>query len=81
MESPSRPSPRLNRLTLPSCRTAASFPQPRWAVVPGAVVTRVLQICDPQGSLRITRTVEAAAATFADLPVRPPSPPQAERLR
>jgi len=50
-------------------------------VVPGAVVTRVLQICDPQGSLRITRTVEAAAATFADLPVRPPGPSQAERLR
>ena len=45
-----------------------------WAVVPGAVVTRVLQICDPQGSLPITRTVEAAAATFADLPVRPPQP-------
>jgi len=45
-----------------------------WAMVPGAAVTRVLQICDPQGSLRITRTVEEAAATFADLPVRPPQP-------
>ena len=45
-----------------------------WAVVPGAAVNRVLQICDPQGSLPITRTVEEAAATFADLPVRPPQP-------
>jgi anti-anti-sigma factor len=45
-----------------------------WAMVPGAAVTRVLRICDPQGSLPTTRTVEAAAATFADLPVRPPQP-------
>ncbi|WP_167096572.1 STAS domain-containing protein [Mycobacterium sp. DL592] len=43
-----------------------------WAVVPGAAVTRVLQICDPQGSLPTTNSVEAAVATFADLPVRPP---------
>ena len=43
-----------------------------WAVVPGAAVTRVLQICDPQGSLPIARTVGAAAATIADTPVRPP---------
>ena len=50
-------------------------------MVPGAAVTRVLQICDPQGSLPTARTVEAAAATFADLPVRPPGPSQAERLR
>jgi anti-anti-sigma factor len=45
-----------------------------WAVVPGAAVTRVLQICDPQGSLPTARTVEAAAATFADMPLRPPQP-------
>ena len=45
-----------------------------WAVVPGAAVTRVLQICDPQGSLPTGRTLEASSATFADLPVRPPQP-------
>ncbi len=36
----------------------------RWAVVPGAAVTRVLLICGPQCSLPTARTVEAAAATF-----------------
>jgi anti-anti-sigma factor len=45
-----------------------------WVMVPGAAVTRVLRICDPQGSLPTTHTVEAAVATFADLPVRPPQP-------
>ena len=45
-----------------------------WAVVPGAAVTRVLQICDPQGSLPTARTVEVATATFADMPARPPQP-------
>ena len=45
-----------------------------WAVVPGTAVSRVLRIYDPQGSLPATRTVEAAVATFADLPVRPRLP-------
>ena len=44
------------------------------AVVPSAAVTRVLQICDPQGSLPTARTVEAGTATFADMPARPPQP-------
>ncbi|WP_131722587.1 STAS domain-containing protein [Mycolicibacterium chlorophenolicum] len=44
----------------------------RWAVVPGAAVTRVLRVCGPQCSLPTAHTVEAASATFADLPVRPP---------
>ena len=39
-----------------------------WAMVPGAAVTRVLQICDPQGSLPTACTVDAAMAAF-------PSPP------
>ncbi|WP_371743998.1 STAS domain-containing protein [Mycobacterium sp. DL592] len=40
-----------------------------WAMVPGVAVTRVLRICDPQGSLPTSCTVDAAMATFP----RPPS--------
>ena len=39
-----------------------------WAMVPGAAVTRVLWICDPQGSLPTANTVEGAMATFPGLP-------------
>jgi len=35
-----------------------------WAMVPGAAVTRVLRICDPQGSLPTGCTVDAAMAAF-----------------
>jgi anti-anti-sigma factor len=45
-----------------------------WAIVPGAAVARVLRICDPHGSLPAARTVEAAVATFADLPHRQHQP-------
>jgi anti-anti-sigma factor len=40
-----------------------------WAMVPGGAVTRVLRICDPQGSLPTACTVDEAMAAFA----RPPS--------
>ena len=40
-----------------------------WAMVPGAAVTRMLRICDPQGSLPTACTVDAAMAAFP----RPPS--------
>jgi len=44
-----------------------------WAMVPGAAVTQVLRICDPQGSLPSACTVEAAIAT-----IQRPSPPRLE---
>jgi anti-anti-sigma regulatory factor len=43
-----------------------------WAVVPGAAVSRVLRICDPQGSLPAAGTVDAALATIQDQPHRRP---------
>lgn len=43
-----------------------------WAIVPGAAVSRVLRICDPQGSLPLAGTVEAALGTVADQLRRPP---------
>jgi anti-anti-sigma factor len=33
-----------------------------WAVVPGAAVSRVLRICDPQGTLPAASTLDAALA-------------------
>jgi anti-anti-sigma factor len=43
-----------------------------WAIVPGAAASRVLRICDPQGSLPFAGTVEAALGTLADQLNRPP---------
>jgi anti-anti-sigma factor len=37
-----------------------------WMVVPSAVVSRLLRICDPHGSLPIVDTVEAALANLQD---------------
>jgi anti-anti-sigma factor len=43
-----------------------------WAIVPGAAASRVLRICDPQGSLPLAGTVDAALGTLADQLHRPP---------
>jgi hypothetical protein len=45
-----------------------------WAVVPGAEVSRVLRIGDPQGLLPAASTVEAAMAAIRGQPHRPPRP-------
>lgn len=39
-----------------------------WVVVPGAEVDRLLRICDPEGGLPVTGTLDAAIAAVA----RPP---------
>ena len=39
-----------------------------WAMVPGGAVTRVLRMCDPQGSLPTAGTVEAALAAVSRAP-------------
>ena len=44
-----------------------------WAMVPGTAVSRVLRICDPQGSLPTACNVDAAMAAF--------SRPQSHRLQ
>ena len=54
----------LHRVAVSCARTGID-----WVVVPGAAVSRTLQICDPQGSLPAVGTVGAAMATF---PGRPP---------
>jgi anti-anti-sigma factor len=54
----------LHRVSVSCARVGTS-----WAMVPGAAVTRVLRICDPQCSLPTACTVDAAMATFP----RPPS--------
>lgn len=41
------------------------------AIVPGAAASRVLRICDPQGSLPLVDTVAAALSTLADQFHRP----------
>lgn len=43
-----------------------------WAVVPGGVVSRVLRICNPQGSLPAAETLDAALVTLEDQLDRPP---------
>jgi anti-anti-sigma factor len=43
-----------------------------WAIVPGAAASRVLRICDPQGSLPLAGTIDAALGTLADQLRRPP---------
>jgi anti-anti-sigma factor len=42
-----------------------------WAIVPGAAASRVLRICDPQGSLPLADTVESALSTLTDQLHRP----------
>ena len=54
----------LHRVSVSCARVGTA-----WAMVPGAAVTRVLRICDPQGSLPAACTVDAAMATLP----RPPS--------
>ncbi len=49
--------PALHRVSVTCARTGMG-----WAVVPGAEVSRLLRICDPQGSLPAARTVDAAIA-------------------
>ena len=44
----------------------------RWAIVPGAAASRVLRICDPQGSLPRADTIAAAVGTLPDQLHRPP---------
>jgi anti-anti-sigma factor len=44
-----------------------------WAVVPGAAVSRVLAICDPQALLPAAETVDAALATVHNQ-LHPPQP-------
>ena len=44
----------------------------RWAIVPGSAASRVLRICDPQGSLPRADTVAAAVGTLPDQLHRPP---------
>ena len=41
-----------------------------WALVPSAMVTRLLEICDPDCALPIARTVEDAASALATEPHR-----------
>ncbi len=50
-----------------------------WAVVPGAAVSRVLRIGDPQGLLPAASTVEAAMAIVQGQPHRPPQPVASRR--
>jgi anti-anti-sigma factor len=44
----------------------------RWAIVPGAAASRVLRICDPQGSLPRADTIAAAVGALPDQLHRPP---------
>jgi anti-anti-sigma factor len=42
-----------------------------WAIVPGSAASRVLRICDPQDSLPLADTVEAALGRLTALPPEP----------
>jgi len=44
----------------------------RWAMVPGSAASRVMRICDPQGSLPRADTIAAAVGTLPDQLHRPP---------
>jgi anti-anti-sigma factor len=44
----------------------------RWAIVPGAAASRVLRICDPQGSLPRADTIAAAVGALPGQPHGPP---------
>lgn len=49
----------LHRISVSCARVGTG-----WAMVPGAAVSRLLRICDPQGSLPTACTIAAAMATF-----------------
>ncbi len=53
----------LHRINVMSSRHAVN-----WVVVPGDEVNRVLKICDPDGALPVTETLDEAIATA----IRPP---------
>jgi len=59
--------PALHRVGVSCARTGIG-----WAVVPGPAVSRTLRICDPQGSLPVAGSVDAAIATFPGERVRRP---------
>jgi len=59
--------PALHRISVSCARTGIG-----WAVVPGPAVSRLLRICDPQGSLPAADSVDAAIATLHDQSVRRP---------
>ncbi len=42
-----------------------------WKLVPGAAVSRLLRICDPDGSLPTVDSVDAALASLQDQPTSP----------
>jgi hypothetical protein len=42
-----------------------------WAIVPGSAASRVLRICDPQDSLPLADTVEAALGRLTASPPEP----------
>jgi anti-anti-sigma factor len=53
----------------------------RWMLVPGAAVSRLLRMCDPDGSLPTTDTVSAALANLQGQPCFPrSSTPSADPL-
>jgi anti-anti-sigma factor len=60
--------PALHRVSVSCARTGI-----RWAVVPGPAVSRLLRICDPEGSLPVAGSVDAAiaiaTAACPDLPL------------
>ena len=56
----------LHRISV-GCARARSY----WAIVPSAAVSRLLRICDPEGSLSTVETVDAAIAAVPDL-LQPP---------
>jgi anti-anti-sigma factor len=63
----------LHRISV-GCARAGMY----WALVPGAAVSRVLRVCDPDGLLPAVDTIEAALASIrrsapdADHPTTPP---------
>jgi anti-anti-sigma factor len=56
----------LHRISVNCARTGTAR-----AIVPGAAASRVLRICDPQGSLPLADTLAAALGTLADQFHRP----------
>jgi anti-anti-sigma factor len=56
----------LHRVSVRCARTGLG-----WVVVLGAAVSRVLQLCDPHGSLPAVGTVGAALANLREQPVHP----------
>jgi anti-anti-sigma regulatory factor len=56
----------LHRISVDCARVGTG-----WAIVPGAAASRVLRICDPQGSLPLADSVVAALGTVAEQFRRP----------